>query len=44
MLLGGRRVATVVDPSIGAPTAIGVATRGDGATCEYDDIIVATAP
>ena len=44
VVLGGRRVATVADPSIGAPTAIGVATHGDVATCDYDDIVVATTP
>ncbi len=42
--IGGRRVATVVDPVLEAPTLIGVAARGDSASCEYDDITLTTAP
>lgn len=38
--IGGRRVATVVDPTLGAPTLAGVAVRGDSASCAYDDLTV----
>ncbi len=44
VLMGGRRLATVVDPVLRAPASVGVATRGDSASCDYDDITVTTAP
>jgi mRNA-degrading endonuclease toxin of MazEF toxin-antitoxin module len=44
VLIGGRRVATVVDPVLRPPTAIGVATHGDAASCDFDDITLTTAP
>ena len=44
VLLGGRRLATVSDPSLAAPTAVGLATHGDAASCDFDDLTVATAP
>ena len=44
VLLGGRRLATVVDPVLRAPTGIGVATHGDVASCDFDDITLTTAP
>jgi hypothetical protein len=44
VLMGGRRLATVTDPTLRAPTRIGVATHGDTASCDYDDVTVATAP
>ena len=44
VLMGGRRLATVVDPVMRAPTSVGVATRGDTASCDYDDITLTTAP
>jgi hypothetical protein len=44
VLVAGRRVATVVDPSLGPPTAVGFASHGDRASCDYDDIAVTTAP
>jgi WD40 repeat protein len=44
VLLGGRRVATVVDPVLRPPTSIGVATHGDAASCDFDDIALTTAP
>ena len=44
VLLGGRRVATVVDPVLRPPTGIGVATYGDAASCDFDDITLTTAP
>jgi hypothetical protein len=42
--VGGRRVATVDDPVLKPPTAIGVATHGDSASCDYDDLTLSTAP
>ena len=44
VLLGGRRVATVVDPVLRPPTGVGVATHGDAASCDFDDITLTTAP
>ncbi|QIG44294.1 TIR domain-containing protein [Nocardioides anomalus] len=44
VLLGGRRVATTVDPVLRPPTTIGIATRGDTASCDVDDITLTTAP
>ncbi len=44
VLLGGRRLATVVDPVLGAPTGVGVATHGDVASCDFDDLTLTTAP
>ena len=44
VLIGGRRVATVVDPVLHPPSAVGVATHGDTATCDYDDLTLTTAP
>ncbi len=44
VLLGGRRIATVVDPAVRPPTSVGVATHGDAASCDYDDITLTTAP
>jgi WD40 repeat protein len=44
VLVGGRRVATVVDPVLKPPTAVGVATHGDAASCDYDDLTLTTAP
>lgn len=44
VLVGGRRVATVVDPVLKPPTAVGVATHGDSASCDYDDLALTTAP
>ncbi len=44
VLLGGRRVATVIDPGLRAPTGVGVATHGDAASCDFDDITLTTAP
>jgi hypothetical protein len=44
VLIGGRRVATVVDPVLRPPTGIGVATHGDAASCDFDDITLTTAP
>ena len=44
VLLGGRRVATVVDPALRPPTGVGVATHGDAASCDFDDITLTTAP
>jgi WD40 repeat protein len=43
VLIGGRRVATVVDPVLRPPTGIGVATHGDAASCDFDDITLTTA-
>jgi hypothetical protein len=42
--VGGRRVATVDDPVLKPPSAIGVATHGDSASCDYDDLTLTTAP
>ncbi len=42
--VGGRRVATVDDPVLKAPTTLGVATHGDSASCDYDDLTLTTAP
>ena len=44
VLLGGRRVATVVDPVLRPPTGVGVATHGDAASCDFDDITLTTTP
>ena len=44
VLLGGRRLATVSDPTLRAPTQAGLATHGDTASCDYDDVTVTTAP
>jgi hypothetical protein len=44
VLLGGRRLATVADPVLRPPTGIGVATHGDAASCDFDDISLTTAP
>jgi hypothetical protein len=44
VLVGGRRVATVSDASVRPPTTAGVATYGDTASCDVDDITVTTAP
>jgi WD40 repeat protein len=44
VLVGGRRVATVADPALKPPTAIGVTTHGDAASCDYDDLTLTTAP
>jgi hypothetical protein len=44
VLVGGRRVLTVADPVLKPPTAIGVATHGDVASCDYDDLTLTTAP
>lgn len=44
VLVGGRRVATVVDPVLRPPTAVGFATHGDSASCDYDDLTLTTAP
>ena len=43
VLVGGRRVATVTDPNLGAPTSAGVAVVGDTAGCDFDDVTVTTA-
>jgi hypothetical protein len=44
VLLGGRRVATVVDPVLRAPSGVGAATHGDAASCDFDDITLTTTP
>ena len=44
VLVGGRRVATVVDPVLKPPTSVGVATHGDAASCDYDDLTLTTSP
>jgi len=44
VLMGGRRLATVSDPVLKPPTSVGLATRGDSASCDFDDITVTTAP
>jgi hypothetical protein len=44
VLLGGRRVATVADPGLRPPSAVGMATHGDPASCDYDDLTLSTAP
>jgi hypothetical protein len=44
VVVAGRRVATVIDPSLGSPTAAGFASHGDRASCDYGDITVTTAP
>ncbi len=37
-------VATVVDPALRPPTGVGVATHGDAASCDFDDITLTTTP
>ena len=44
VLVGGRRLATVTDPTLRAPSRAGVATHGDTASCDFDDVTVTTAP
>jgi hypothetical protein len=44
VLVGGRRVTTVVDPVLKPPSSIGVATHGDAASCDYDDLTLTTTP
>ena len=44
VLLGGRRLATVADAGLRPPTAVGVATHGDTASCDFDDITATTGP
>ncbi|HET6939757.1 MAG TPA: WD40 repeat domain-containing protein, partial [Nocardioides sp.] len=44
VLVGGRRVVTVDDPVLKPPTTVGVATHGDTASCDYDDLTLTTAP
>jgi hypothetical protein len=44
VVVGGRRVSTVDDPAVESPTAVGVATHGDTASCDYDDLTLTTAP
>ena len=43
VLLGGRRVTTVSDPTYKIPTSAGFATYGDQASCDADDITVTTS-
>ena len=44
VLVGGRRVATVTDELLRPPTMVGIATHGDSASCDFDDLTLTTAP
>ncbi len=44
VLLGGRRVATVSDAEFKIPTTAGFVTYGDQASCDVDEVSVATSP
>ena len=44
VLLNGRRVTTVSDPTYKVPTNAGFVTYGDQASCDVDDISVSSTP